>query len=713
MPERIEFGCTHARVAVSACPHPFETRRCDYSVPAGLSIAEIVEIIQPDPLLRAHGIALIGEAVIDRALWSRIRPKPGTRLTLRLLPSGGGGLRIALTVVIAIAAIAATVLTAGAAAPLNAAWFTGAASAAGALAGAAVSVAGTLLLNTLLPPPAAELSGNYGTDTPSYAITAQRNDARPWSKVPFLLGRFRLTPPYAALPYREVVGGEIYWRALFALSHGPVTISELKIGETPLSNFQDVAWEFHRGYWQLPDAGTFEAGSGSFPGNPSFGDTYACVSAGTVDGTAYAVGDTITFNGLDDPARAAAWDRNQNVPFSLFPDDVYDDPLNVAVRYGTPQVRSSRINADELAIELIFERGICHIENVPAGKKKDAGVTVKIEQSPAGANAWSTVLIRTITGRQTTPLYWGHRWTTTEFGVANDTNDWDVRLTRLSGNADEERNFGNFSWFALRTLTRGNPVPIPGVAMIAMRIRSSEQLQGVLDSFSCVAQTIARDWDAHSSTWLWRPTSSPAALFRHVLQHPLRERPATDAQIDLARLEYWDGITRPANRDFNGVIEAKGSLYDVLVKIGRVGRAMPTLRDLLFSVIIDEPKSAPVRLFTPRNSWTYDAEMTHAATPHAYRIGYVDAAQQWRADEVIVYDNGYTAANATRIDKVEWPGIIDRAQAWKEGVSIWRSSGCAGRSITSPPTSSTSPASAVTWSPCSTTSSPSVWPPAG
>ena len=44
---------------VSACPHPFAGRRIDYVVPAGLSIAEIVELIQPDPVLRAHGVAFI------------------------------------------------------------------------------------------------------------------------------------------------------------------------------------------------------------------------------------------------------------------------------------------------------------------------------------------------------------------------------------------------------------------------------------------------------------------------------------------------------------------------------------------------------------------------------------------------------------------------------------------------------------------------------
>jgi len=92
------------------------------------------------------------------------------------------------------------------------------------------------------------------------------------------------------------------------------------------------------------------------------------------------------------------------------------------------------------------------------------------------------------------------------------------------------------------------------------------------------------------------------------------------------------------------------------------------LRDLTFSVVIDEPKTAPIRLFGPRNSWDYQGEMTHLRTPHGYRIGFVNAAKEWKMDdELVVYDDGYDAANATRIDRVEWIGIDDRDQAWREG----------------------------------------------
>lgn len=650
---------------VSACPHPFDGRRLDYTVPAGLTIAEIVEIIQPDPLLREHGVAFIGEYAIARTDWHRVRPKPGALLSLRLLPSGGGAgtWRIVALVAISIIAIVSTVLTAGALGPAWGAFYAGMA---GAFVGAAITVGGTLLVNTYLPAPVPEISRNQGKDAPSYAITGQRNQSQNWNKVPFLLGRFKLTPPYAAMPYREIVGGVIFWRTLFAFSHGPIAIESMSIGDTALSAFRDVEWQFKRGYWSMPNLGGWAAG-GAFPSAPAFGDTYTCTAAGSTGGATYKVGETITFNALFSPTSADAWDRDQGKAFALFPNDVHEEPLNLAVKHATPQVRTSQIDGDELGIEIVFERGIVHLENMPAGKKKDTSISLRIDQSPAGANAWTTVLVKSITGRQTTPLYWGYVWKPANFSTANANKDWDVRITRLSGFSDEERNFGNFSWISLRTLTYGDPAPVPGVAMLAMRIRSSEQLQGVLDTFNVVARTIARDWDASISHWVWRPTSSPAALFRHVLQHPTRERPAADAQIDLVRLQYWDSVTRPAKREFNGVIEAKGSLYDVLVKLGRVGRAMPTLRDLQFSVMIDEPKTAPVRMFTPRNSSSYDGEMSHVATPNAYRIGYVDQAQDWRTDEVLVYDDGYDASNAVRIDKVEWPGIISRDQAWREG----------------------------------------------
>jgi hypothetical protein len=467
------------------------------------------------------------------------------------------------------------------------------------------------------------------------------------------------------VPYREIVGGDIYWRALFAISHGPVAIEEIRIGETLLDAFSGVETEFRRGYWSLTDRGAWDPQTAAYPANPAFADTWTASQAGSVGGVAYAAGETITYNGLASAASADGWDRDQGRPFRLYPSDVYEEGLAVTIE--TSAVRTTQTNADEIAVELTFPRGLCHIQNDPPGKRSDRTVQIRIQQSPAGAGTWTTVATKTVTGRQLTPLFVGHRWKPADSGTADPGGQYDVRVVNLSGSHDEERNFGNFSWIALRTITTQSPVPVGGIAMLAVRILSSGQLQGVLDELRVTAQTIARDYDTVSGTWDWRPTSQPAALCRHVLQHPARQRPAADAAIDLARLAEWDAITRPKGRTYNGVVEAKSSLWSALVDICRVGRATPSLRDLIFSVVIDEPKTAPVRLFTPRNSWGYEGEIAHGPIPHAYRIGYLDADRDWHADEVVVYDDGQSAATATRIERVEWPGITSRAQAWKEG----------------------------------------------
>lgn len=637
-------------VSTSTSIFNYEREQC--TLPRGLTVAEIVARVSSDPLVHTHGVVHIGDSIVPREMWRFVRPKPGCIVSVSVAPRGGGGFLRVLAQV-AIAALAISVIMAF---PV-----------AGPFIAIGITIGGGLLVNMLLPPPMPKLSKSYGNDPQTYAITNQRNQARPWSKVPFVCGSFKVTPAYGAMPYREVSGGDIFWRALFAIGHGPLQFSAFSIGQTAVENFTGVEIEYRRGYWSMPNQGGWNAASGSFPSNaPAFGDTWTCTTSGTVGGRFYPAGQTITYNG-DEASSIHAWDMDQDKPFSLFPSDVHEDSLAAKVPYGQPQTRTTQIGADEVGIELIFERGLVHIQNSPPGKRSDATMVVQIQQSPTGADNWATVMQTTITGRQTSPLYWGWRWKTTDFGAQDPDKQYDIRVHNMSGDRDEDRNFGNFTWYAIRTFTMENPVPVSGIALVAMRVKASGQLSGTLDEFNCIAHSMCQDWDAFSATWRWRITSSPAALFRHILQHPKRQRPIPDEQIDLSRLAYWDGVTRPANRNFNGVFDAKGSLYDALTEVCRIGRAVPSLRSLRYSVIIDEPKTAPVRMFTPANSWDYQGEMSYAAVPNAYRVGYVDKSRDYDVQEVMVYDDGYTAANAITTELVQWIGVDNKDQAWKEG----------------------------------------------
>ncbi|MBD4185358.1 hypothetical protein GUH45_17240, partial [Xanthomonas citri pv. citri] len=58
----------------------------------------------------------------------------------------------------------------------------------------------------------------------------------------------RMTPPYGAEPYTEVQGDDQYLRLLFVWGYGPLDISDIKIGETDISEYDGVEIETRQGY---------------------------------------------------------------------------------------------------------------------------------------------------------------------------------------------------------------------------------------------------------------------------------------------------------------------------------------------------------------------------------------------------------------------------------------------------------------------------------
>jgi len=68
-------------------------------------------------------------------------------------------------------------------------------------------------------------------------------------------------------------------------------------------------------------------------------------------------------------------------PFSLYPADVYEDPLSVALTYAAGgQVRTTAPGADEIAIEIAFER-LVHLQNQPAGNRSDQSLAARLGRS--------------------------------------------------------------------------------------------------------------------------------------------------------------------------------------------------------------------------------------------------------------------------------------------------------------------------------------------
>lgn len=96
-------------VVVSCAPHPLKTETIYTRMRSGLSISEIMARVQPNARLRRFAHVSVGDWRVPRDLWRATRPKPGTFVTIRMVPQGGGGSRDILRIVLLIAVLAIAV----------------------------------------------------------------------------------------------------------------------------------------------------------------------------------------------------------------------------------------------------------------------------------------------------------------------------------------------------------------------------------------------------------------------------------------------------------------------------------------------------------------------------------------------------------------------------------------------------------------------------
>lgn len=728
MTEPVQNGDAAASgLCLRLAAHPFAPARPHASLPAGGSLCDIAAAAGLAPELWPYTHVFVNGHHVPRGNWARVRPHAGTVVTLRMLPMGGGGGKNPLRTVLSLALVAASPVIAGA---IAGALGVGAQSVflgmnAARLITAGVNIAGRLALNAIAPPSRPRFGGAQ-KESPTLFLQGARNAAYPFGRVPRVLGRHRMVPPLGAMPYTETAGNDQYLRMIFVWGYGPLNIGDLRIGETPLAEFDGVEVETRHGW---PDDPPLTLYSNSVMQNDM--EVVLRESGGYVLRTTETEADEISvdltlprglvaFNGsgkqvaaavevevqyspageddwsaplsgykphaaqhADLPVRPAAYrqglktyvtsrtdrivlDAASGKPRVLAGDiyriglDAETPPLPVVPEGYLPIARIERRSSDSAATIAAaritderapgdffetagdFAAGESFVANrvqIAAGALRFAGFSLSAKQSAALRR---TVSFRVPRGR------------------------YDVRLRRITPDSDDnDRLFDDTVWTALRTVRYAYPVRMGGLAMTALRIKATDQMSGIVERFSGICESILPDWDG--AAWVLRPTSNPAALYRHVLQGGANARPLADSRIDLARLQNWHAACAAAQREFNAVIDYDISVREVLQDIAAAGRAAPALCDGKWSVIEDAPQNVPVQHFSPRNTWGFEARKAFDEVPDALRVRFINREKDWRQDERLVFRDGMTAETALRYDTLTLSGVTDPRQAWRDG----------------------------------------------
>lgn len=218
-------------------------------------------------------------------------------------------------------------------------------------------------------------------------------------------------------------------------------------------------------------------------------------------------------------------------------------------------------------------------------------------------------------------------------------------------------------WLFITGYRNAKPItpPVP-LAMTAIRIKATDQLDGTADAVTGIATSVCLDYDADTETWVKRPTSNPASLYRYVRQHPCNAKRCANRGLDLTTLEDWHTYCANAGFTYNALVTDFSSVQEVCKDICAAGRATPWKSgDGKWSVIVDKPRSGYAQLLTPHNSWGFEGVLSLPTLPHAFRCKFRNENANWAEDELIVYADGYSASTATIFEQIEFPGVTDPA----------------------------------------------------
>ncbi|EPX82107.1 TipJ family phage tail tip protein [Salipiger mucosus] len=586
--------------------------RTETEMPEGLTLAEIVAEALPGlpdgdrAQLRVTLVTREGAAVIEARYWAQVRPREGVRVVIRLVPGNEGGLRSVLLAVVSIAALAL-------AQPVAGLLFGSAATSTQiSLTALGLNLIGSALVNALVPVEVPEQEKRRNR----YTLQGWSNTLRPDDPVPWVAGRHRYAPPYAARPYTEIVGDEQYTRVLFGFGPGRLDISDLKIGDTPIEEFDEIETEIREG----------------------------------VEGD-----DPVTLYPRQVLEERAGVELTRPLP--------RDDGGEIidGASLETPVVRVTADNTQIISLIFWFPSGLIRFnrENDP----KPLGVSLRIRHRQGDGDPWEEIDTLDFLAEKEEPFFRQYSWQPPSRGR------WQVEVTRMTDERTNTRYRDRVMLASVQSVRPEYPldVDVPQ-ALVAMRARATYQLNGQVDTFNAVVQRYAPDWDG--TNWSDALSRNPASVFVAALQSPASVYPVPDVEIDWEIMQDWHEFCAAKGLQYDRVHEDEQSLGDALRQIAAAGRARPRHDGVKWGVVIDRPEAQVVDHIDTRNSSDFRWSRQYLDPPDALRVPFNDATRDHEPAVRIIPRPGYEGPIRVT-EEFRFPGKTDPAEIWIEGRRRW------------------------------------------
>jgi hypothetical protein len=501
-------------------------------------------------------------------------------------------------------------------------------------------------------------------------VTGARNEATPYEPIPVILGDRRVTPVYAAQPYTYWKGKEQWLKMLLCVGYGPLNISDIKIGDSPIWSFDDINysvldWNTTKSTSGIRSIWNKDIQQDSI--NQELGkENY--ISRSAPAGT-----DKIT---LEMVYPQGLWATNSG--------DVAHSGGGFQFRYYVPGrgwysiARVASGQSQYVFRQLVKINGRYYINQSGGSRGYDkmgsyTDVTSRVDAEINGyayirdvgnyyyvntvsywhatrdelIKSWSFVPIDPITGAKLTG--------DVPFEVKRNGWDYDVNSagfsTTLQLNTITYELAGSVldSYFGIDPSLKRYPV------LIALDVRASEQLSGVIDNLSCRAQSLIPQSDIYNDFknfniyGNWYTTNNPANMYKWMLQGPFNGAAVDNDRLDNSAIAAWESECYSRGWECNEIINEGINLKDLLNNIAFTGRAFFSMRDGKFSVIQNRAQSNPTQVFTTKNSRGLKSRREFDLETDGVKYTFANGDFQDQEDEGIYGDpDKFYAGNVSR-----------------------------------------------------------------
>lgn len=491
----------------------------------------------------------------------------------------------------------------------------------GGLITAAIVVGGQYLISSLLPKPKPPNEGPAAS--PTYALSAQSNQARLGQPIPEIFGKWCTFPDLAAKPYFDFAHNKQHIYELFSIGVGHYELEQIRIANT-------VIWNKDTGYTN------------------SYGGEFRHELIGP--------GEKVT----------------------LFADNVFPSTEVSSITLpGTNDPNYKRIGpfvcnpagtvAHRLSFDMVMPGGCFSVDSHG-----------NLQSANANFEAWIQLI-----DDSEKPLGDWFLATSDAISLATRTawrDSYDVDLDvpgryrayqkRTNDKSTDLNTSDELVWLSMRAYLP-NTKTFDDVTTLAIQAEATDQLNGTsAQQINVVVTRKLPLYDPETGHFGdLQPTQAIDAAAAYVLRS-FNGGNQNDNSINLDVLAQIADTWTDRGDTFNGSYDSPTGVWAALEEILHAGRAFPILSPPMVTFVRDEPKTVYRASFQPRNmlpnSFTIKYLPFDANTLDAINIQYMDE-RTWTLNQV------FCALPDAKVTSDEsptqlWRGITNRTQAFNEGI---------------------------------------------